>query len=317
MSEICSCDDYALGNMGTPGCTPVAQETRRLILTRYFKDNGDIPAIVTADTIDAAFWNEHIQRYDNTGALVAADERWYITPDLENAEDVRADPVFQEFNSGAKAFVREGVRSMSYLIPNGTPELLAQILKFKCEEMGVWLVDMKDQVIGNGSVSGELRPIRIAKNSFHAMLVKATGGNTVQGIMITFDLHRLEYDHDLKLITADDMAVIPSELNPLIDVLGVISSVTTTGFVLTATARYGSFLGRLAIEGLVKADFVLTELSPTPGAITITSVTESTTTPGQYTFVIPTQTAADELKLVLKKVGLDGEALESLAITIP
>lgn len=314
---ICNCDAYTLGNMGQPGCVPVAQETRQMILMRYFKDDGTIPYIASGETINATYWNAHIQRYDGSGTLVEADERWYISPTLENVEDVRADTVFQEFNSGTKVKVREGVNTKTFYIPNGTPELLAQIQKFQCEIMGVWLVDTNDAVIGNGGTSGQLRPFRIDKNSFNAQLIRATGGNAVQMIMITFDLYRTEFDKDIKMITAEDMTVPPSDLIPLIDVLGAISSISTTGFVLTATTRYGSFLGAIPVKGLVKADFVLTELSPTPGAITITSVTESSTTPGVYTFVIPTQTTADSLKLVLKKNGLDGEALETLAIVIP
>lgn len=322
MSEICACDSYALGNMGVPDCAKVAAETRQLILAPYFKSAGTVQSIAAADALTTVYWNTHVQRYDNSGALVTADNRWYITPVLENPEDVRAEDTFQEFNSGARYFVREGVRTFTaYIVEKATPELLAKIKRFGCEDMGVLLVDNKGNIIGNGSEATKLRFLKINRSSFRATLVKATGGSAVQMIMITFELDRLEEDHDLKMINAADMTVSPFDLNPLIDLTGtVVGTPTTTGFVINLKTSYGSFQNPIGPNGLVAADFVLTELAPTPCAITITSVTESTPASGggvNYTFVIPTQTSGDTFKLVLKKVGYDAEALEAVVIEIP
>lgn len=321
MSEICACDSYALGNMGVPDCAKVAAETRQLILAPYFKSAGTVQSIAAADAFTSTYWNTHIQRYNDSGVLVTADNRWYITPILENPEDVRAEDTFQDFNSGARYFVKEGLRTFTAMIPNGTPELLAKIKRFGCEDMGVLFVDNNGNIIGNGSEATKLRFLKINRSSFRATLVKATGGNALQMIMITFEFDRLEEDHDLKMIAAADMTVSPFDLNPLIDLTGtVVGTPTTTGFVINLKTSYGSFQNPIGPNGLVAADFVLTELAPTPGAITITSVTESTPASGggvNYTFVIPTQTSADTLKLVLKKVGYDAEALEAVVIEIP
>lgn len=319
MSNICSCDSFSIGNMGLPACVQAASETRRLIFTRYIKDDGTIPAILSTDDLTTAFWNTHIQRYDNSGTLVDADERWYITPNLENATDERGEPTYQEFNMGSRAFVRQANRQASYFIPNAAAELLAQIEKFKCQsELGVWLVDFKDNLIGNGSESGKLQPIKIDVNSLDARLIKATGGNTVQGIMLMFDFDMSEFDHDLKMIYAEDISVLPSTLKALIDVVpGTPSSISTTGFTIQLNTKYGSFKSPQPIKNLVAADFVLAEIDPTPGAITISSCTESSTTPGLYSFTFTAQTSGDILKLTLKKVGFDGEVLEAVQIEIP
>ena len=67
--------------------------------------------------------------------------------------------------------------------------------------------------------------------------------------------------------------------------------------------------------GLELADFSLAETSPSPGAIVITSVTESSD--GVYDFVIPTATSADVLALTPSKTGFDFAAVTATAITIP
>jgi hypothetical protein len=96
----------------------------------------------------------------------------------------------------------------------------------------------------------------------------------------------------------------------LLDVSGTASAISTTGFTMTLVDPYGD-----PVEDLVSGDFSLEETSPTPGSITISSVTE--TSAGVYAFTFGAQTSADVLSLTPSKNGYDFSAIPSVTITIP
>jgi len=83
--------------------------------------------------------------------------------------------------------------------------------------------------------------------------------------------------------------------------------------------KYGGKLSPIAAEGMELADFSMAEVTPTPGPIVITSVTESTTTAGLYTFVFPSATSADVLRISNPLVGPLSKNLDlaSFDVTIP
>jgi hypothetical protein len=80
-----------------------------------------------------------------------------------------------------------------------------------------------------------------------------------------------------------DKSVLP--IAGLLDVSLTVSSVTATGFTLVAK----SVCGQDAITGLLAADVIMTTSGGTP--VVLTSVTESSTIPGQYAVVYSTQAA--------------------------
>jgi hypothetical protein len=135
-------------------------------------------------------------------------------------------------------------------------------------------------------------------------------GTSIQLSKIQFNWLGTVKDGDLRTLKA------PTSYNPLTDLRGLVdtaatySAITTTSFTATLTDEYGC-----AISGLLVGDFALTETSPTPGAIVITSVTESSD--GVYDFVIPAATSADVLALTPSKTGFDFAAVTATAITIP
>lgn len=316
MSETCNCESTTLGNMGVPGCTPIAKIASKLILTNYFQSDGTITKIDLSDTLDATYFAERMQQYDS-GVLVPLDERWYISPFLENVEDIREETVFQTFNSGKKAKVRQGTRSFTgHIIEGAAYEMLQKVKRFQCATLGAFIIDTAGNIIGNGDESGFLKPIRIDKASFDVQLVKATDAEA-QMVRITFDWARLEQDSSLKMITASDIVADVLSLEGLIDVFVSFSNITTGGFTARFATSYGSAKNPVPVSGLVVGDFSLAEVSPTPGAVSITSVTESATVPGTYTFVTATTAQNDVLQLTLNKAGLDSLSVLGTSITIP
>jgi hypothetical protein len=156
----------------------------------------------------------------------------------------------------------------------------------------------------------EAFPIPISQGSFNVDLIPHVEGTSIQLSKVQFSWLGTVRDADLRTLKA------PSSYNPLTDLRGLVdtavthSAITTTSFTSTLVDEYGC-----AISGLELADFSLAETSPTPGAISITSVTESSD--GVYDFVIPTATSADVLALTPSKTGFDFANVTATAITIP
>lgn len=316
MAEACPCRTLTLGNMGIPNCTPIALVAKTLILVPYYKADGTVNSITLSDTLDADYFNDRINQYDTSDVRVNLQSRWYITPPLQNVDEPKADTIYEEFDSGEKAKVRDGVRSFTGLIVKGAAyPMLKKVKKFQCSVIGAFVIDAKGNLIGNGSESGKLRPIAINKETFNPQYVKPTA-STVAKINLMFDWGTLEFDDDLAMITTDDMEVNPLDLLGSIDVYATISGISTTGFTALLKTSYGSAKNPLTVKGLVAGDFTIHNVTDNLPVV-IVSCTESTTVPGTYAFTFAAQTSADVLRLTIIKNGLDGTEVEATTITIP
>ena len=129
-------------------------------------------------------------------------------------------------------------------------------------------------------------------------------------LMLSFQWKSTEKDADIKVVGGLDYT--GSDLYGLLDADAAYSSISATGFTATiTTSAYGT-----AVEGLSLSDFTLTEVSPTPGAVTIASVTESSA--GVYDLVA-SSTSGDVLRLSASKDRFDFAAMSDATndITIP
>jgi len=105
----------------------------------------------------------------------------------------------------------------------------------------------------------------------------------------------------------------------LIDVnAGTPANVSTTGFEVQLNTPFGGVTSPIPAEGLGLADFEVFN-NTASASVTITSVTESSVTEGLYTFVIPAQTAADELIVTNTSVSplTKNFDLNKFTVTIP
>ena len=93
-----------------------------------------------------------------------------------------------------------------------------------------------------------------------------------------------------------------TDANGLLDVDVVVTGPTQTGFVATLSAEYGTLKNKIAITGFLKTDFTLFNVTDN-SAVTITTATENPD--GTYTFVIPSQTLSDVLRLTASKNGYE------------
>jgi hypothetical protein len=168
--------------------------------------------------------------------------------------------------------------------------------------MGYFQIDLKGNIIGDGSVAGQLRPFLIERSTFKTLYKPATD-TEVQNIMFSFSLSNLMLDENINFIPSTSIAVNPLTLEALRTInCSTASSITTTGFVVSLSYVYGTAFVNVPLVGAVVGDFDLYNVTDA-SAVVITSVTENPD--GTYTFVIPAQTVADVLTLDLDKTGFE------------
>lgn len=314
MSYSCDCTE-GVKNFGQPGCVGTLERAQKFGFIRTKANDGTTNKIVAGDTLDQAYFDALINNADKSKRLV-------VSPVMNQMNDSRA-----EYNTmdvdGFTITTSEGVRTVTFSIIDGAhPRIAAAYNSMACQNMSFYVFSTTDQIGGNGSVAGELRPFRIKPKTMRAIYNPPSKVNeTPPMVSVSFAISELENDGDIAYIPygdgANDVQIIVNDLTGLIDVdLQAATNITTTGFKVVANLLYGNQLAPDRFKGGVLADFTLAEISPTPGAITITSVTEGTgANEGQYTFVIPTASSADVLRLTFSKDGY--EALSTIDITIP
>jgi len=304
--SVCACN-VSLGNTGNPSCEPIFSVMRNLIVVKKYANDGTLNKIDLTTTLDQAYFTARVNDAD-------ASKRWFPIKDLLNVTSEKAESVFEEFEDTSKVKIREGVRSITALIAEVSPTFLGKIKGYECDEIGVFVIGVNGELMGSkGENADYMYPIEVDSASWNPTLVFGTD-STIQKINLTFDWSLSQRDEDLIMILASDVTPVNLlNLSGLLDVSASYASITTTGFVATLKTEFGSILNPILVKGLVIGDFALYNVTDA-SAVTITSVTENA---GVYTFVIPTQTSADVLRLTPTKNGYDFTNVVSSTILIP
>lgn len=317
MSKLCSCN-VALQNTGRPGCIPVFGVTKQLILVPMIADDGKENSIDPTDTLNSAYFTALINQADDS-------KRWYPTGPMKNITGERADPIMETFDDGTKSFIRNGPRTFSGMILKGGPVLLNQLNSNRCSTFGVYMIDLDGSIYGKVKYNnGLLYPIEVQASSFYGKLVFSTD-TTIEKIMLGFEWGVDERDEDLRMIqsvsiTGINLASVSGLINAYVEVV----SCGQTSSVLRIYNQYGNMVTGSPVEGLVVTDFVSSVTgtgsrirnTTTNADVTITTVTESTTTPGTYTLAYTSQTVGNKLQPLIKKNGLDGSTMIGTDVTV-
>ena len=302
----CNCTISTWGNTGSPSCEILEGVTRGLIFVSMETSAGTANKIATGATLNKAYFDALINNSDPTA-------RWYPVRNLENVEDVRAEAIYETPPSGYKYKIKDGVRSFKAMAMKKSFVFLSKLEQLGCNDIGVYRIDSNDNLIGITDGT-DLYPVRLAKETIDFLKIM-TKDNEHGKVQVSFDFDESENDSSLRILTSTTAGIKFSTLNGLLDVTGVVSDISTTGFTLTMTHDYGTFDGTdNKVTDWVKADYELTEVTPTPGTAEITSVTE--TSDGVYVFVISEQTSKDVLSLS-QAAGKLGFELEDVTVTIP
>ena len=285
----CNCDVISLGNTGTPDCSLIA-DVAAFPLLDMAKDSSGAPKerLKTDLTVFA-----NLEPLLNAASPL---DRIYPIGKFENVEHNREDDVFWTANSGKQAFVREGFKTFQGMIINAPRELTAKLNSNACQSFGFHFLDDSNQLVTKkGSDNTKCKPILIDPDTFRTKYMEATNDAPAM-LMLSFQWKSTEKDADVKVVGGLDYT--GSDLYGLIDADAVYSSISAAGFTATITSTcYGG-----PVEGLLLGDFTLTEISPTPGAVTISSVTESSA--GVYD-IVASSTSGDVLRLSASKDRFD------------
>ena len=310
MAEICSCDS-GIKNHGQPSCIPSFGRDSRLIFVPQRDNDGNLNRILSSDTLTSS---------DIEGKLYNTDtsKRWQMTPTINQVQGERAESVKQDID-GIQFNVRQGQRSYdgTFYGNIANPVYQDAFDSMKCKDMAYYIVDVNGNLIGMyNSTDDALEPIKIQRNTLDA-IYSHPSASEVQSLQIMFMVEENERDANLRMISSADFG--PSLLNAksMVTVeFGTATSISTTGFTIPMTYVYGEAFDHIDYEGAVIGDFTL--LDNASSAITITSVTESSSIPGTYVFVIPTQSAGITMTMSYQKTtSIGAESRTDASISIP
>lgn len=290
-------------------CDSNFKAMRGMFITPTYDSDGVLNMIEAGTLIDAAYLTARLNDTDTS-------KRWYPLMGVEAATSERADPTFFDNPSGAAEFVKQGVRNLSYELRKRGPEFLGQISACVCSEYSVYFIDLDGKLRGMITAVGvdsDFFPVKIQPASFYPSLVQATEDNP-EHLLVKFQYGLTEKDELLRtypdgLITADLLAA-----KGLVDVYAAFSTITATGFVVDLTTRYTNG-NKAKVTGLIAGDFTLEDVTDS-SSISITTVTESLTTPGKYTFVHASTTTSKVKMLSATKPGYDFTPVEATTFTV-
>jgi hypothetical protein len=196
-------------------------------------------------------------------------KRWFPLPSFENVELPKADSLFEEANSGRKAFLRQGVRSFSGELwaDDSSPTLLSKLQNNRCVDFGIFMVDVAGNLIGSKK-DGYLYPIPVDNPSFDPKLMFATD-STCSKIMIGFDWERTFDEGTLYMITPEESGINMNDLTGLMDVnFNDLTQVQNTSITFDAELDYGTAYTPISVKGLVTADWKVADASGVSLAVT-------------------------------------------------
>lgn len=299
-----------IGNTGVTSCLPSDEPIIGLLFQQTEDSSGTENSLLGASVGTASYL------IDKTN-LLDASIRLVPLMNLVEVVDERGEDEFYTDDSKASYFLQAGQRVFKgRLNKDANPQLLGELKKWKDTQASVYPVGLEGGVFGDESGTADLKGFQIVRGSLSFSYVKATRAEPAH-IMIQFTYDETVEDENIRKFENAEIEDNAKKLDGLITSNATIVSAAAaaSGFTVDIDAIYGSALAREDIEGLVAADFILTETSPTPGVTSITSVTESSTIPGRYVFVVTT-TLNDINDLTLSQSGYTkGYHLNTLAIT--
>ena len=296
-------------NTGSPKCLNINEPTAGLGFQETYDSTGTENQLLGSSIGTANYLTGLTNQMDAT-------KRIFPLQNIIEVEDVREDDDFFTTDTKISYKVGNGTRNFNgEMIENATPELLGELEKMTNKEMSVYLFGNEGGLFGDFIEEGKLRGFKIVRGSMALRYVKAKANVKPAHIQIKFAYDELVQDKNIKKFVNDDIADNVRELKGLLTVNGIVDgAVTITAFDVNINAIFGDAKELVGIENLVLADFVYTEISPTPGATTITSVSNVAE---KYTITVPT-TSADVNVLTLSQSGYDkGYELVPLTVTTP
>jgi hypothetical protein len=207
-------------------------------------------------------------------------KRWYPITDIENFAAPQAEDQFETFQSGNKSLIQKGVRSAEMKIAKTVSKFAGQLQAVgSCGSIGVLMYDECENLRGNTKDAGFLRPMRVADNTWSAILQWAVAGSNAQNTDIMFDFHKSELDKDLGHLTSSTITA---------DIFGAegLRNVTFTDIVASAASDTITFNARTIFGDASDLDNVagleIADLTIIVNAVTLTITDLTQQVGGEY-----------------------------------
>jgi len=282
---------------------PLEKVAKRMIVVPYRDNDGNVNTVDCTDTFNEAYFTALVNQEDSS-------KKWFPYPDMLAVEDVRADSVFETIDD-EEFFVEKGVRTFNAMLPNQAPAFLGQIETVRCTEIGAYFVDIDGNLIGNGKVDGELRPIKINNRTWDPKLMKPKRAE-IQKIGLKFQFDSTERDEDIRMISSTTLVYDLLDLEGVRDVcfenIAAATGVGTSNVSFNLIEIYGYQCSKIIVKGLDTADYSV-EVDGVPE--TPASVTEAPD--GTYVLATSDLSGGEELEVKIVKDGL--EALKGNTVT--
>jgi len=300
------CNDSSK-NTGRPKDAKPFGVVQQLFAVAIKADDESENKILAADTFDQTFLDAKINDTDSS-------KRYFPINELENWDGApRAETGFETFNSGNKSRLSDGVKSATALVPQTVAQYFGQLKKLgECNEIGLFMVDGCENFRGNGRVSGELKPIRVARNTWDLILAWAIDASNAQNTMIAFDFDKLEKDEDLAHIPKSSITADLTTAEGLRDVTfeNAVLTASDDTLIVDLKSIFGDPFDAEGIKGIVLDDLTMTVDG---SAAVILSVTEGVN--GNYTIVLTTDVIlSDTFTITGSKNGLEFTLFSGVAI---
>lgn len=289
MSLICRCDQLPY-NTGLPNsASKVINQAVVLVLVMLKTDAGAYNSIASGAVLNQAYLDAKTQHADES-------VRWYPLGfnRIQNVVTERAESAAVSYDTGNSAKTTQGVRKFSGIFSGSGADVQAILDSFKCKSIGFYAVGKCGNIIGTVASDGSLRPTPIFTGSLETIMEQGGSSDRAGGIMLSFEVEQLVKDSQLGYVADSAITGDLLNLSGLIEAIPVASNISQTGFKLAIDTLSGAFDDKVPVEGLVLVDFTVYNVTDAL-SITVTSVTEATA--GVYTFVIPSQTVADVVRV--------------------
>ena len=321
MAASCDCN-VTLSNTGTPGCMPIQDVAKRLILVPMVdasnvKNRIEIASIPTNTEIIAL--------------LNQADDkkRFYPLPEMENVTNERGDPISEDFPSGKNVKIRDGVKTFAGQMLSLSGDYAKQINGFGCSNIGAYIVDAQGNLIGDGSDPLYLAPLSLDQETWDVRTMDTTD-TTIAKIQLGFQWSISVKDSDVRMLLSTDFATDVDwlEYNGLLDLTGTLltsPAQTVTTFSMKITNGFGSLKNPGTASGLIYQNFIATNITTPGNTIAISAAAESSTSAGTYAFTYamttPTPTEVFVISLDASAAtpvyGFDDSKIKSTQIIQP
>lgn len=285
----CLCTGNRLGNTGIPNVKPFGV-TAGIYMVPISAGDGSRNGLDLSSTTLGADLLAMVNNADPS-------KRAYPYLDIKNVAPTEGDAVYQTADDGQRFKLRNGIQNITFEVWNVTEQFFGKTSS-ACVDFGIYQIDNCGNL--KGQKEGDmLYPRPMNKASFNSKYIP-TSNTAGANVMFDMDYDFLTSDSNqwmLPLSAFSDNDVNPLQLRGLIDVsFTIVDVVSATEFIVDVELDYGYANDLLPRTGALLAEFSLFNKT-TNLAVVPTTVVESATVPGRYTFTVPAVTTGNTMNI--------------------